>query len=91
MYHSSNWFMGMGAKRIVLVSSHTRIGGMRPCSHIGTMSTGFQAMAPKTTGSLILTMAGGRQALPSALSRVDLEAAIMSTRAMVLPMPPNQR
>ena len=52
---------------------------------------GFQAMQPKTTGSLIWQMAGARHALPRLESCFDLERMSIMTSGKVQPMPPHHR
>lgn len=67
-YHNSNWMRGIFANGMTLVKIQVMADRTIPCNHIGTMRSGFQATAPKMTGSLMFRMPGPKQALPKALS-----------------------
>ena len=76
---------------MILVKTHSIIGKIMPCNHIGTMRSGFHATAPKITGSLMLKIPGTKQALPNAFNSFDLEKHIKITKDRVAPIPPIHR
>ena len=83
---------GMGARGMTLVNSQVNRDRTIPCSHMGIISRGFQAMAPKTTGSLMFRMPGDHSEIARAFSSRDLAAKhISSTRDKVAPTPPIHR
>ena len=68
---------------ITLHAIHTNAGNTIPLIHIGSIITGFHAIQPNTTGSLILKIVGPIQARPKDFSFFDLDNARKITSGMV--------
>lgn len=69
-YHIVNTSEGMGTSP-VFNAIKVISGIITALIHIGIISSGFQAIAPKTTGSLMLSTPGTDEARPRALRRFD--------------------
>ena len=76
---------------ITLHAIHTNAGNTIPLIHIGSIITGFHAIQPNTTGSLILKIVGPIQACPKDFSFFDLDNARKITSGMVQAIPPIHR
>gem|GEM_PF-2679615 len=87
-YHISNTLVGIGANGITFVKTQTTVGSTIPINHMGIIIIGFHAMQPNTTGSLILNIAGTKQARPSALNLLLFANMSIITSGNVQPIPP---